>query len=48
MAYVPEDKHDQLFEDLEIAEKEFYENLDLTEEDKRISKAIAASGVMDV
>ncbi|AHJ87174.1 hypothetical protein BCP8-2_136 [Bacillus phage BCP8-2] len=48
MAYVPEDKHDQLFEDLEIAEKEFYENLDLTEEDKRISRAIAASGVMDV
>ncbi|BEU14790.1 hypothetical protein [Bacillus phage CM1] len=48
MAYVPEDKHDQLFEDLELAEKEFYENLDLTEEDKRISKAIAASGVMDV
>lgn len=48
MAYVPEDKHDQLFEDLDLAEKEFYENLDLTEEDKRISKAIAASGVMDV
>ena len=45
MKYVPEDQHDQLFEDLEAAEQAFYENLDLTEEDKRISQAIKAAGL---
>ncbi|ALO79598.1 hypothetical protein HOBO_190 [Bacillus phage Hobo] len=45
MAYVPEDQHDKLFEDLDLAEKEFYENLDLTEEDKRISKALESAGL---
>lgn len=45
MKYVPEDKHEELFEDIEKAEKEFYDNLDLTEEDKRASKAIRESGL---
>lgn len=48
MKYVPEDKHDDLFSDMELAEKEFYDNLDLTEEDKRISKALKQSGLGDV
>lgn len=46
MKYVPEDLHNQLFADLEEAEKEFFENLDLTEEEKRISEAIRRSGLM--
>lgn len=45
MKYVPEEQHDQLFKDLEEAEQRFYENLDLTEEDRRISKALKASGI---
>lgn len=45
MKYVPEDKHDQLFDDMDEAEQRFYENLDLTEEDKRISKALKQSGI---
>ena len=44
MKYVPEDQHDSLFEDMDAAEKAFYENLDLTEEDKRISRALEQSG----
>jgi hypothetical protein len=44
MKYVDESLHDQLFADLAEAEKAFYENLDLTEEEKRITKAISASG----
>lgn len=45
MSYVPEDKHDELFTTMEQAEKEFYENLDLTEEDQRIKKAMEQSGL---
>lgn len=45
MKYVPEDQQDQLFDDMEKAEAEFYENLDLTEEDRRISKAMEQSGL---
>lgn len=44
MKYVPEELHDQLFQDLDEAEQKFYENLDLTEEDRRITKAIKDSG----
>ncbi|AUO79459.1 hypothetical protein BSP10_056 [Bacillus phage BSP10] len=44
MKYVPEEQHDSLFEDMDAAEKAFYENLDLTEEDKRISRALEQSG----
>lgn len=45
MKYVPEDKHDSLFSDMDDAEERFFENLDLTEEDKRISEALKTSGV---
>ncbi|AIW03591.1 hypothetical protein CPT_Moonbeam193 [Bacillus phage Moonbeam] len=45
MKYVPEDLHIDVFQDLENSEKEFFENLDLTEEEKRISAAIRRSGL---
>jgi hypothetical protein len=45
MKYVSEDKHDELFADMDEAEERFYENLDLTEEDKRITQALRQSGV---
>ena len=45
MKHVDEDKHDQLFEDMDEAEQRFYENLDLTEEDKRITKSLKQSGI---
>lgn len=45
MKYVPEEKHDDLFADMDEAEQRFYENLDLTEEDRRISKALKSSGI---
>jgi hypothetical protein len=44
MKYVPAEHHDALFEDLRAAEEEFYENLDLTEEEKRITSALRLSG----
>lgn len=47
MKYVPEEKHDQLFEDLEEAEQAFLENLDLTEEDKRATQAFKGMGFLD-
>lgn len=45
MKYVAEDKHDDLFADMDDAEKRFFENLDLTEEDRRISEALRTSGI---
>lgn len=45
MKYVPEEKHDDLFADMDEAEQRFYENLDLTEEDRRISKALRSAGI---
>ena len=45
MKYVPEDQHDSLFSDMDEAEHRFYENLDLTEEDKRITTALKSSGI---
>lgn len=45
MKYVTEDKHDELFADMDEAEARFYENLDLTEEDRRISNALKQSGI---
>lgn len=45
MKYVPEEKHDDLFADMDEAEQRFYENLDLTEEDRRISKALQSAGI---
>lgn len=45
MKYVPEAKHDELFTDMDAAEQSFYENLDLTEEDKRVTQALKTSGI---
>jgi len=45
MKYVPEDKHDSLFSDMEECERLFYENLDLTDEEKRITSALKTSGI---
>lgn len=45
MKYVPEDQHDQLFADMDEAEQRFYDNLDLTDEDRRISSALKQSGM---
>mgnify|MGYP001220141239 CR=1 FL=1 len=45
MKYVPQDKHDDLFEDMDAAEKAFYENLDLTEEDRRATKAFKDANI---
>jgi hypothetical protein len=45
MAFVPEDKHDALFEMMDEAESRFYENLDLSEEDRRITQALNQSGI---
>ncbi|AIW03206.1 hypothetical protein CPT_Mater49 [Bacillus phage Mater] len=45
MAFVPEDKHDELFSFMDSAEQAFYENLDLTEEDKRVTQALKSSGI---
>jgi hypothetical protein len=45
MKYVTEDKHDELFADMDEAESRFYENLDLTEEDRRITNALKQSGI---
>jgi len=44
MRFVPEDQHDELFETMQEAEREFYENLDLTEEEKRISNSLKQAG----
>lgn len=45
MKYVPEEKHDELFSDMEESERNFYENLDLTDEEKRISTALKTAGI---
>lgn len=45
MKYVPEDQHDKLFSDMEESERIFYENLDLTDEEKRITTALKTSGI---
>lgn len=45
MKYVPDDQHESLFEDMDEAEQRFYENLDLTEEEKRITNALKTSGI---
>lgn len=44
MKFIPEDDHEAVWEEIERAEKEFYENLDLNEEDRRITDALAKSG----
>lgn len=45
MKYVPVEQHEQLFEDLAAAEQEFYDNLDLTEMDRKTREAMQAFGL---
>ncbi|ARQ95111.1 hypothetical protein FLAPJACK_184 [Bacillus phage Flapjack] len=45
MKYVPVEQHEQLFEDLAAAEQEFYDNLDLTEMDRKTKEAMQAFGL---
>lgn len=45
MRYIPEEQHEEVYNAIEEAEKEFYENLDLKEEDRRITKAISALNI---
>lgn len=45
LMYVPEELHEEVFEELERREQEYYENLDLTEESKRITNALESAGI---
>lgn len=45
MRYVPEDKHEEVKDALREAEEAFYENLDLSEEDRKLTEALEKSGV---
>lgn len=45
MRFVPEENHEELFEAMREAEEDFYNNLDLTEEEKRVSNALRQSGL---
>lgn len=45
MSYVPKEKHDELFKDLDEAEQRFYDNLDLTEEGRRATEVFNKTGV---
>lgn len=47
LQFVPEDKHEEVYELMEKVEKEFYENLDLSEEDRKITKALKLAGAED-
>lgn len=44
LKFIPEEQHTEVFEEIERAEKEFYENLELSAEDRRITQALTASG----
>lgn len=44
LKFIPEEQHTEVFEEIERAEKEFYENLELSAEDRRITQALVASG----
>lgn len=43
--FVSEDKQEEVLDALDQAEHDFYENLDLTEEDRRITSALEKSGI---
>lgn len=44
LQFIPEDQHDKVYDAIEQAEQDFYANLDLKEEDRRLTKALADSG----
>ena len=45
LQYIPEDLHEEVLEAIEDAEQEFYANLDLSDEGRKISDALRQSGV---
>lgn len=44
LKFIPEEQHTEVFEEIERAEKEFYENLELSAEDRRITQALQQAG----
>lgn len=44
LKFIPEDQHENVFDEIDRAEKEFYANLDLNEEDRRITQALEQAG----
>lgn len=47
LQFVPEEQHEEAMRALEESEKAYYANLDLSEEDRKITKALESSG-MDI
>lgn len=45
LKYIPEELHEEVLQDIERTEQEYYENLDLTEESKRITSALEQAGI---
>lgn len=45
LQYIPEELHEEVLNAIEEKEREYYANLDLDEESKRISEALAQSGI---
>ena len=44
LSYIPAEKHEEVMNFMDEKEKEFYANLDLTEEDRKITKALKSAG----
>lgn len=45
MKYVPEEKHEELLDYIDEQEKSFYDNLDLNEEDRKLTEALDLAGI---
>ncbi len=45
LKYIPEDMHEQVLREMEEKENEFYANLDLSDEDKRLKEALNSAGI---
>ena len=45
LRFIPEEQHEEVYQAIEEAEAEFYENLDLTAEDARITQALEQAGM---
>lgn len=45
MKYVPEDQHEELLDYIDEQERAFYDNLDLNEEDRKLTDALDSAGI---
>ena len=45
LEFIPEEQHEQVLQRLEEKEKEFYQSLDLNEEDKKFKEAMEQAGI---